>query len=249
MHRFFIPPDWIQDQHVNFGGETAHQIRSVLRMRPGDQVTVLVGDGQERTVRLEQVSAPAVNGSVTESRASEGEPAISITLYQCLTQREKFEWILQKSTELGVAAVTPVVSSRSLVRKIDERDERKIQRWERILQEAAEQSRRGKVPRLHPTLSLDDALRQAIQSHELCLIPWEEESSQTLRQALQGKEAPRPVSIAVFIGPEGGFSPEEIQQACQAGAHPVSLGPRILRVETAAITSLALILYELGEMG
>jgi 16S rRNA (uracil1498-N3)-methyltransferase len=249
MHRFFIPPTWIMNGLVTFDEDTAHQIRSVLRLRRGETVCVRLGDGFEHTVLLQEVGGSEVNGIITETQPAQGEPACSVTLYQCLTQREKFEWILQKSVELGAGAITPVISERSLVRAWKAEDQSKTLRWQKIIREAAEQSRRGRVPRLNPPLSLEQALPQAAQQHELCLVPWEAETAQSLRTALRRVDHPLPPrSIAVLIGPEGGFSAREIDLARQTGAIPVTLGSRILRTETAALAVLAMIFYELGEM-
>jgi 16S rRNA (uracil1498-N3)-methyltransferase len=184
-----------------------------------------------------------VHGQVVAVHPAGGEAAARITLYLALTGREKFEWMLQKCTEVGAAAFVPVISSRALVQ--DGRDAaKKLERWERIVREAAEQSRRGILPPVHPPLAFEAALQRA-QPDALRLIAWEGEHSLTLRAALApSKAAPAP-TIAVFIGPEGGFSEAEIEAARAAGVQPVTLGERILRMETAAVVAAALVLYEL----
>ncbi len=181
---------------------------------------------------------------MTSKHLAQGEPAIPVHLYQALTSREKFEWILQKGTELGMAAITPVITTRSLVR---EPDAGKQVRWQRILQEAAEQSGRGRIPVLTPAVSLADALKSACAAGGLCLFPWEEAAGTSLGQALAASG--EPAQISVFIGPEGGFTAGEAEAAVQAGAQVVTLGRRILRTETAALVSLALVMQSLGELG
>jgi len=247
MHRFFIPQEWISPDGVHLQGAVSRQISQVLRLHPGDQVIVLDNRGSQHRVELVSVSAQEVVGRILESGPAEGEPETRVTLFASLAQREKFEWILQKGTEVGMAGCVPVISDRTLVRGWDEGSEySKRDRWERILREAAEQSHRGRIPTLGPVTRLEAAFQSARQAHDACLIPWEEERRLGLRQALQ---AARPRTVGLFIGPEGGFSGEEVALAQQHGVIPVSLGPRILRMETAAVVAVALVLYELGEMG
>jgi 16S rRNA (uracil1498-N3)-methyltransferase len=172
-----------------------------------------------------------------------GEPAARITLYLALTQREKFEWMLQKCTEVGAAAFVPVISSRSLVQERGDAA-KKLERWGRIVREAAEQSQRGIVPEVRAPVKFEAALQDG-SSYHLRLIPWEGEQATGLRQALAGLQNISSPTLAVFIGPEGGFSVEEIEAARGAGFQPVTLGRRILRMETAAVVAAALILHEL----
>jgi len=244
MHRFFLPAQVFTSESVLFPDDTARQVRSVLRLRPGQRVTGLDNQGNSYTLELVEVGQQ-VHAVVIDRAPARGEPAVRLTLYLGLTQREKFELVLQKAVELGAASIVPVITSRSLVQ--DARDvEKKTERWQRILQEAAEQSGRGRIPALGAPLRLDAALQAARKNHDLSLIPWEGENSRSLRAALRAGATP--AAVAVFIGPEGGFSEAEIMQADAAGVQPVTLGPRILRMETAALAAVALVLYELGEM-
>ncbi len=254
MHRFFLSPPSIQSGSISFPPDLAHQIASVLRLHPGESVMVLDGRGHEYEVELTLVERGQASGRVLSQRATASEPPIRLTLYLALSRREKFEWMLQKCTEVGASAFVPVITSRTLVQ--DERDPaKKLERWERILREAAEQSHRGRIPELHPPLRFEAAL-QAAARHPLRLIPWEGEQSVTLRQAL--RSYPHPLregpgvgpgqeigTAAVFIGPEGGFSEDEILLARQSGFQPITLGPRILRMETAAVVAAALLIYEI----
>ncbi len=247
MHRFFLPPTSFQPGSVSFPPDLAHQITSVLRLSPGQTVIVLDGQGREYEIELTQVDRSQTAGRILSDRPAAGEPPIRLTLYLALSRREKFEWMLQKCTEVGASAFVPVITSRTLVQ--DSRDAaKKLERWQRILREAAEQSRRGRIPDLHPPLRFDAALAGA--HHDLKLIPFEGEHTVSLRQAL----GPLPLvqgesSAAVFIGPEGGFSDEEILAARQSGFQPITLGRRILRMETAAVVAAALLIYETENRG
>lgn len=248
MHRFFLPPATFTQPEIAFPADTARQVRSVLRLKPGQEVICLDNLGSEYRVTLAEIGAEGVRGTVVERRAARGEPAARVHLYLGLTQREKFEWMLQKCTEVGAASFTPVVTSRSLVQDAGDAA-KKAERWQRILQEAAEQSGRGRIPALRQALRFAPALAATAKDSDLALIPWEGETARTLAGALQTGAGREKQSIALFIGPEGGFSEEEIRQAMDENVRPVTLGPRILRMETAAVVATALVLHVLGEMG
>lgn len=234
MHRFFLPLDAYQGQAVLFPSETAHQIQRVLRLHAGDSVICLDNQGWEYRVELNPGES---SGRILGKSPAGGEPAVRLHLLLCLSQREKFEWMLQKCTEVGAAEFTPVLSSRSLVQDAHSL-ENKYPRWEKILQEAAEQSGRGVVPRLNRAADYEAALLAAPAAGNLCLLAWEGETSQRLTGALQGQA--RNAAVAVLIGPEGGLSEAEVELAAGAGWKPVSLGRRILRMETAAVVAAAL---------
>lgn len=240
MNRFFIPPEGFHDAYIDISGNSARQIARVLRLKAGDPVICLDNQGNEVLGRLDQVNPDSCRASVIERRRAD-EPRVKLMMLLCLTQREKFEWMLQKCTEVGAAGFQPVISQRSLVQnKADTLA--KYERWQMILKEAAEQSNRGIIPQLLPPASLVEAVRSAAAAYPLRLIPWEDERESGIRALLSGVNA---TQAAMLIGPEGGFSTEEVQTAKTAGFIPVSLGRRILRMETAAVVSAALIFHEL----
>ncbi|HWR66935.1 MAG TPA: RsmE family RNA methyltransferase [Bellilinea sp.] len=239
MHRFFLPPSAIQADPIFFPSDNAHQIFRVLRLRSGDQVTVLDGLGWQYRVELTVVSRKNVSGRVLEKSAISSEPPVHLSMYLCLTQREKFEWILQKCTEVGASEFTPVLSSRSLVQAAESLDN-KHPRWQRILQEAAEQSGRGQIPLLNNPLDFAAVLATTRSQFDICLVAWEEENVLRLTDALQG--LPANARIALLIGPEGGLTHAEVESARENSWKAVSLGPRILRMETAAVVSAALVI-------
>lgn len=245
MHRFFVPPSAVDGDKVVINGATAHQIRNVLRMRPGEHIVVLDNSGREYRVELVEVERRRVTGRVVAQRQARGEPRTRITLYQSMIRRQRFEFVLQKGTEVGVAEFVPVVSERCVINDL-EAVNKKMTRWQRIILEAAEQSRRGLLPTLQPAMLFSQACERAQRTGGLSLLPWEE-ARENLRTVLQGL-AETPSSVNLFIGPEGGFSSQEVELARGYGLIPVSLGPRILRAETAGIVTAAIILYELGDM-
>jgi 16S rRNA (uracil1498-N3)-methyltransferase len=246
MHRFFVTSDCFEGEMVTFKGDLAHQIKHVLRLRVGQAVVVLDNRGSAYDVTLETVEGPLVEGRVTAHNTAGGEPRAWLHLYLGLAQREKFEWMLQKCTEVGACAFTPLITSRSLAQGRAEAA-RKYPRWESILREAAEQCGRGRIPELHPPLLFKESLRETGKLNHLTLLAWEGEHSLFLKQALQGlkNNQETPPRLACFIGPEGGFSEDEVSLARAAGVITVSLGERVLRMETAAVVTTALILYEL----
>ena len=232
---------------VHIQGETARQIALVLRLSPGTVIIILDGSPQERSVRLSRVGKDLVEGEIISENFTSGEPRNHLSLYIAMTQRAKFEWILQKGTELGVATFIPVVTGRSLVRETSG-EARKAERWESILREAAEQCARGRIPIMQPAVPFEQALIDAKKGNELCLFAWEKETSGSLKEGISKLDLSHPVSLAALIGPEGGFTDEEAHQAIDQGWLPISLGCRILRMETAALSIATLIMYELGEL-
>jgi 16S rRNA (uracil1498-N3)-methyltransferase len=234
--RFWVRSDQLQPDQVTFSAAQAHQIRSVLRLRAGDQVRVFDGlVPEDRVVELLDASRARVIGTVPQA----AEPRTCLTVYPALLQRDKFELVLQKLTEVGAAAIAPVITCRSLVRTAP--DDARLARWTAILRESTEQSGRGVVPTLLPTLGFAQAIASAEGTR---VVAYERERQRSLADAL----AMRPACISLFVGPEGGFTPEEIDCARQARAELVTIGPRLLRAETASPVLAALVLYELGDL-
>lgn len=249
--RFFVPPAVVaQPERIILPPEIAAQVRSVLRLRPGDTVTLLDGTGSAYTVTLTELGRASVVGHMTARLPVETEPRTRITLYQGLLKAAKFEWVVQKGTEIGASAFVPLHSVR-VVAGLEEVSPNKLTRWRAIATEAAEQADRGRVPDVHVPQGLAAALA-LLTPGDAALLAWEEANAGdgpalTIARALHAV-AP-PASVHLFIGPEGGFTPEEAALARQYGAQVVTLGPRILRAETAALVALALALDALGEMG
>jgi 16S rRNA (uracil1498-N3)-methyltransferase len=246
VNRFFIPASSFAGEQVRLGSEQAHQVCHVLRLKAGDSIIALDNSGMEYEVTLTAVCLPETVGRITGQHPAAGEPRAELVLFQSLLAREKFEWVLQKGTEVGVAQFVPVQTDRSLLRaKVIE--DSKLDRWRRIVTEAAEQSQRGRIPKISQVISFREAVDQLVGfDRRFIAAPFLETAS--LRDALQGTGR-KDVSVGLMIGPEGGFTPEEMALAGEKGIVPIRLGPRVLRTETAAIVASALILYELGEMG
>lgn len=246
MTRFFISSDQIKDNSVILHGEDRHHLLNVLRQGPGDEITVLNGKGEEYLVRITEATVDQVKGEIVKQMERQSEPRVKITLVQSLPKADKFEWILQKNTELGVSRFQPVFTERSNIKLDQAAQSRKLERWNKIIQEAAEQSGRQIIPVLEPIRRWSEMLA-AYSGAGLVLIPWEGESGQSLKQVLE-RQPGIPGSVTVLIGPEGGFSLKEVEEAKEKGAIPVTLGPRILRTETAGLVVASALLYHFGDL-
>jgi 16S rRNA (uracil1498-N3)-methyltransferase len=242
-HRFLVPADRVQGDSVSFSTEQWHQLHAVLRVRIGDRVRVF--DGHDRIDRVVEIVSPGA-GRVVDQQPQATEPRTRLIAHPALLQRDKFEPVLQKLTEIGVAAIGPVLTARGIVREAP--DAHRQMRWQAILREAAEQCGRGVVPELLPACAFSRAIERAAMAGTV-VMAFEGERQHTLREGLAGARSTVSRStVSLFVGPEGGFAPDEVALARQAGVRLTTLGPRILRSETASPTLAALVLYELGDL-
>lgn len=246
MYRFFIPASWIAGGKAVILEPFARQVERVLRLAPGDRIVLLDDTGWEYTLRLDRIRPGQVEGDIVEKHLCESEPKAGVVLYQSIIKATAFEWVLQKGTELGVKGFVPVFASRTVAGR-EEASPAKVERWRRIIREAAEQSGRCRLPVLEPAVSFDNALQVASRSG-VCIFPWESAVSGSLREAL-AEVRERGGSANILIGPEGGFTSVEAGKAQKYNCKVVTLGRRILRAETAAVVSVGIVLHELGELG
>jgi 16S rRNA (uracil1498-N3)-methyltransferase len=195
---------------------------------------------------LLEVAPQHVAGKIARRMLAQGEPRTKISLYQGVLKGHRFEFALQKGTELGIVEFVPLITDRAVIADLGNAD-KKHARWERIVQEAAEQSGRGRLPHLEPAILFPRACERAQRQGGLLLIPWEDEHSLSLRDVL-AKQEKKPFVVSLFVGPEGGFSEEEVDLAQRYGIQSITLGPRILRSETAGLVAAAAIMYELGDL-
>ncbi|MDR7561571.1 MAG: RsmE family RNA methyltransferase [Armatimonadota bacterium] len=233
--RFFVPADRVAGDRVNFAREQARHIATVLRLRPGDRVVAFDGSGVDRVVELLTVTPAQVTGRVVEVRTGR-TPPLTVVLVQGVPRGAKMDAVVRAGTELGVAEFIPLLAARAVPRA-----EGRVDRWRRIAREAAQQCRRSDVPAVHPPMSLAPALAR-IASCDLRLVLWEGETRRTLADALRDAS---PRRVALVVGPEGGLTAAEVEEARAQGALTVTLGPLILRAETAGLAAVAMLLYEL----
>jgi 16S rRNA (uracil1498-N3)-methyltransferase len=236
--RFFVPPAALAGDELRLADKAlAHQLARVLRLGPGDRVLLLDGLGMACEVELTHLGRDELAGRVLRRELAGGESAVELAVYLALMRPERFEWALQKCVELGVRRLVPVQFARSL--PADRADGRKQERWRRIVREAAEQACRGLLPSLGEPIPFALACAEAATA-ERALLLWEGEAPH-LREALR----PPPATIAMLSGPEGGITTDELSAARAHGILPVSLGPRILRAETAPMAAAASIMFAL----
>ena len=238
MTRFFheVP----SGDSLIINGPDAQHIRRALRMQPGEHLTVCDGQGTDYACQITAFEGEGVRLSVLSQAPSCTEPSLAVTLYQGLPKGDKMDWILQKAVELGVTAVVPLATSRSVVR-LDGKEEKKRERWQRIAAEAAGQCGRGIVPRVESPLSFAQALPLLRKDKTICFY---EGGGQPLSRLVDAGEA----RLSIVIGPEGGFAEEEIAALRSAGAAVATLGPRILRCETAPLAALTLLMHLTGNL-
>lgn len=250
MHRFFIAPELVKEMgvYLSLPKELAHQVRDVLRLNPGEKLILLDNQGNEILATVEGSSRAGVIVQLLERHPGKSASPLRIVLCQGLMKSARFEWVLEKGTELGVSAFVPIHCHRSAA-GLQEVGAAKLQRWQRIIQEATEQCGRATLPELLLVRPLTQAL-QEIPTGALAIMPWEEAEGRSLRDVLAGVRmrvagVVIPQTILLFIGPEGGLTPEETVLARKHGAQVVTLGSRILRAETAALASIANVMFAL----
>ena len=245
MHRFFIPKEWIDGSQACIVGSTVHQIRNVLRLGVDDHITLLDNTGWQYEAAITNVTKGDIEAKIENKSFSQSEPRTRITLYQAILKKARFEFVLQKCTELGIANFVPVLSQKCVARW----NLSKPERWHQIIKEAAEQSQRGVLPTLHKPVRFIDACKRAGANS---FVAWEEERETSIRELLTKKLKSSHINksaINIFIGPEGGFTSQEIEKARDIGVTSFSLGKRVLRAETAGLVAASIILYELGDLG
>ena len=245
MHRFFVEPSQIGEKEIVITGPDVNHIRNVLRMRAGEELLAADGQGSEYRCILRELQDSEIRAEICRKLSGSAELPSRITLFQGLPKSDKMDLIIQKCVELGVFRVVPVTTKRTVVKLDAKKEESRRKRWTAVSESAAKQSGRGIIPEISGVQSFREAVEEAGEL-DVCLIPYEKaEDMARTREILSG--IPAGASIGVFIGPEGGFEEEEVREAMEAGARPITLGRRILRTETAGMAVLAMLGYLLEE--
>ena len=248
MYHFFVEPSQIHtnDNIVVILGSDVNHIKNVLRMKPGEEIAVSNGtDGREYRCGIKELNEESILCELRFIKEDGVELPSRVHLYQGLPKADRMELIIQKTVELGVAEIIPVAMKRCVVKLDDKKGRQKTERWQAIAEAAAKQSKRGIIPVVREPVSFAEAVKEA-SAMEVKLLPYElAEGMGATKKILEN--LPKGADIAVFIGPEGGFAPEEAEAAKATGIEPVTLGKRILRTETAGLTVMAWIMYQLEE--
>lgn len=238
--RIFQQGDYLPGQIIALSDAAAHHVISVLRLKVGDAITLFRGDNFEFTAHIAQIQKKQTTIEITSKTAINRESSRKIHLAQAIAKGDKMEWVIQKAVELGVTSITPLLSERSVVRLDIERLQKKHLQWQAIAIAAAEQSGRTHIPLIHTSTSIHAFVETCRAEHQWILSP-------TATQCLPEMILPN-AKIALLIGPEGGFTEQELLVAASHQTHAIKLGPRILRTETAAIAALAILQMKYGDL-
>ncbi len=242
MPRFFI--DSIPSGKTVLTGADGKHIARSLRMVVGEPLTLCDGQGTDYACEIEKINGDEVLVRVLSSCPSISEPTVHVTVYQGLPKADKMDSIVQKAVEIGAVAVVPVMTARCVSKPDEKSAQKKIERWQKISEEAAKQSGRGIIPRVEPLMSLKQAAQQAVKNSRVLLFY--EGGGESLSKLISRENTDKEISI--FIGPEGGFEPEEVELIVSLGGKTATLGTRILRTETAPIAAIAAIMLASGNM-
>ena len=263
MFRFFVSPEQIAGDQVTVVGEDVNHMKNVLRMKPGEKVRISNGSDEDYFCTIEELKDGQVRLHVDSRETSSIELPVQITLFQGLPKSDKMEWIIQKAVELGAYEIVPVAMKRSVVKLDVKKAAAKTKRWNAIAESAAKQSGRMVIPQVQMPVNFAQAVEQAA-SMEYKLLPYEnEEGMEGVRRILgelakesgsrrqktaacetgRRQQSDLPIRVGIFIGPEGGFEPEEVCLAQEKGWKKISLGRRILRTETAGMALLSVLVY------
>lgn len=245
MSRFFVDPSDITDKYIYLSDRgDLHHMKKVLRLAVGDELDISDGAAWEYHVEIEEMTADEAKLLILDKQKFAREPEIQVTLFQGIPKAGKMEGIIQKCVELGVYAITPVFMERTVV--VDKGNfGKKLDRWQKISDEAVKQCKRGIIPEVRESLKFKEMVEE-LDQFDLILFPYENEENRTIKDCLRGLEDAASIkTIAIIIGPEGGFAEKEATLLDEAGAERVSLGKTILRTETAGPAALAMTMYEL----
>lgn len=247
MQKFFVKTNQIENKKITIIGTDVNHIANVLRMKQGEKI--LIGDKEtlkKYIVKIEEIKKEEIITSIEEILDIQVESNVKIDLYQGLPKADKMELIIQKTTEIGIENIIPIDMVRCVVKLEEKEAKKKIERWQKIAETAAKQSKRDKVPQIKNKVKLKQILEK-IKEYDMFLVAYEEEIDCMLKQELKKIENKENYKIGILVGPEGGIDAKEIEILKESGAKIISLGKRILRTETAPITMVSNILYELED--
>ena len=244
MYRFYVSADQLAEKEVFISGGDVNHIKNVLRLEVGDWIVACDGNGTDYVSRIQSICSDEVVASIEKVQPTGTELPVRITLFQGMPKKDKLELIIQKAVELGACEIVPVMTKRTVVKLSEEKKiNKRLERWQSMAYAAAKQCDRGIIPTVHKPVSYEEALAMADQL-DYNVIPYElqtgmEEARKIVDQACKQR------SLGIFIGPEGGFEPEEVERAMTRNIHPMTLGKRILRTETAGMALLSILMFQM----
>ncbi len=248
MHKFFVSSNRITDKQIRILGEDVKHIVNVLRLNLGEKLNICNKETGENFVsKIKEINKESILCEIIERIKLKEKSNVEITVFQGLPKADKMELIIQKCTELGVKEITPVQMERCVV-KLDSKSEiKKIERWQKIAEAASKQSKRNNICKINSITNIKN-ICNTINNYDILLVPYEEEKNNSFKDILQSCKQNN-IKVAIVIGPEGGFALEEISKLKESGAKIITLGDRILRTETVAMTMAGIIMYEFDELG
>ena len=247
MPKFFVAENQINNNKITIIGNDVNHIKNVLRQKSGDKITICdTSKEQDYLCEIDKIEEKSIDCNIIEKLENNTESNVKVTIFQGLPKADKMELVIQKSVELGVYDITPLQMKRCVV-KLNEKDKaKKIQRWQKISEVAAKQCGRNIIPKINNIVNVKEVCNLC-NEYDIVLIAYENEKENTLKKELKNlkKLDKEEIKVAVIIGPEGGIAPEEIEMFEENGAKIITLGNRILRTETVALSVLSIIMYEL----
>lgn len=245
MHRFFVDDSQIYEDYIRIIGGDVNHIKNVLRLSKNEKIEISNKDGKRFVAKISSIQSNVIIATILEQRQGLNEPDTKVVLFQGLPKASKMDFIIQKTVEIGIDEIYPVITNRTIVKIKDvKKVNKKIERWNKIALEAAKQCKRDIVPKINDVINFDKMLNM-LSNEKNIIVPYEDEKNLSIKEIL--KDCNRN-TISLIIGPEGGFETEEIRRLKKIDANIVTLGPRILRSETAGMVALSIILYEFGDL-
>ena len=245
MHHFFVEPNCVGEEEIIITGSDVNHIKNVLRMTIDEELLISDGQGRDYCCIISAMSDDEVVAKITGENAERTELSSEFYLFQGLPKSDKMELIVQKAVELGVKEIIPFKAKRCVVKLDDKKADSKIKRWQSISESAAKQSKRGIIPNVSEVMTFKEAVEYA-KTFDISIIPYENFKDMTSTREVIDKIGGN-MKIGIFIGPEGGFDSEEVDYAFANGIHPISLGKRILRTETAGLAILSVLMFKIEE--
>lgn len=248
MYKFFVEDNQIDDDKINIIGDDVNHIKNVLRLAIGEKIEVCdISSSINYLCEIMENDNKLVKCKILEELSNNNEPNVYLHIFQGLPKAEKMEMIIQKTTEIGVSEITPVVMKRCVVKLDSKSAVKKVERWQKIAEVAAKQSKRDKIPQINLPIDLKNIYKN-LENYDIVLVAYENEDNNGIKQVLSKISRKEKLKVAVIIGPEGGIDETEINELQSHDIQTVSLGKRILRTETAPIVLSSVIMYEFDEM-
>lgn len=255
MNRFFVKPEYVENDVVEISGDDFNHISNSLRLKKDDKIIISIGDEYDYIVKLSNFKDDSVLGQIIKKKPNQTEPSINIDLAQAIPKNRNIEFVIQKGTEIGINNIIPLETERTIVKLSKSKEKRRIERWQSIAEESSKQSQRGKIPEIKKLVSFDnkEKAEELLNKYDRVLVLYAGGAKKNIKNTISRYNKNEVKDILLFVGPEGGFTKQEVEMLESLGSstkiETISLGPRILRTETAGLVALSAILYEFGDLG